>query len=123
MNAPSNPASYVAAVLTLYADLPDTPLRASLPDQWLARRFHDDGVPLRLVETALLLASLRRLVRPQDLPPLPPIRSLAYFRPVIDELQAHPVDDSYLNYLRLKLRQAAETLPANARKSTFSDDR
>jgi hypothetical protein len=25
------------------ADLPDTPLRASTTDQWLARRFHDDG--------------------------------------------------------------------------------
>ena len=41
----SNPALYVSAVLTLYIDLPDTPLRASASDQWLARRFHDDGVP------------------------------------------------------------------------------
>ena len=35
--------------------------------------------------------------------PLPPIRSLAYFRPVIDELQANPLPDAYLDYLRLKL--------------------
>jgi hypothetical protein len=28
----SNPALYVAAVLTLYVDLPDTPLRASVPN-------------------------------------------------------------------------------------------
>ena len=60
----SNPALYVSAVLTLYVDLPDTPLRASTSDQWLARRFHDDGVPLRVMETALLLGSLRRLIRP-----------------------------------------------------------
>ena len=53
----SNPALYVSAVLTLYVDLPDTPLRASASDQWLARRFHDDGVPLRVVEAALLLGS------------------------------------------------------------------
>ena len=33
----SNPALYVSAVLTLYVDLPDTPLRASASDQWLAR--------------------------------------------------------------------------------------
>jgi hypothetical protein len=45
----------------LYVDLPDTPLRASASDQWLARRFHDDGVPIHVVETALLLGSLRRL--------------------------------------------------------------
>ena len=51
----SNPSSYVASVLTLYIDQPDTPLRPSISDQWLARRFHDDGVPLHVVETALLL--------------------------------------------------------------------
>jgi hypothetical protein len=28
----SNPALYLSAVLTLYVDLPDTPVRASVPD-------------------------------------------------------------------------------------------
>jgi len=119
----SNPALYVSSVLTLYVDLPDTPLRASVSDQWLARRFHDDGVPLHVVETAFLLGSLRRLIRPADAPRLSPIRSLAYFRPVIDELRAHPAPESYLDYLRLKLRQATAALSANVQKSTFSDDR
>ena len=123
MSDACHPAAYVAAVLTLYVDLPDTPLRASVSDQWLARRFHDDGVPLHAVETALLLGSLRRLIRPAGSPRLSPIRSLAYFRPIIEELQAHPVPEGYLDYLRLKLRQAATTLPADVQKSTFSDDR
>jgi hypothetical protein len=123
MSDASDPTAYIAAVLTLYVDLPDTPLRASVSDQWLARRFHDDGVPLHAVETALLLGSLRRLIRPAGAPPLSPIRSLAYFRPVIEELQAHPVPVGYLDYLRLKLRQAAIALPADAQKTTFSDDR
>ena len=48
----SNPALYVSAVLTLYADLPDTPLRASVPDQRQARSWFDRGVPLEVVETA-----------------------------------------------------------------------
>ena len=123
MSDASDLAAYIAAVLTLYVDLPDTPLRASVSDQWIARRLHDDGVPLHAVETALLLGSLRRLIRPAEAPPLPPIRSLAYFRPVIEELQTHPVPDGYLDYLRLKLRQAATALPADAQKSTFPDDR
>ncbi|MCU1340046.1 MAG: hypothetical protein JWO19_5627 [Bryobacterales bacterium] len=118
-----SPAAYIAAVLTLYVDLPDTPLRTSASDQWLARRFHDDGVPLHVIETALLLGSLRRLIRPADAPRLSPIRSLAYFRPVIDELRAHPAPESYLDYLRLKLRQAAAALPANLPKSAPADDR
>jgi hypothetical protein len=118
-----DPAAYVAAVVTLYVELPDTPLRASVSDQWLARRFHDDGVPLHVVETALLLGSLRRLIRPADAPRLSPIRSLAYFRPVIDELRAHPAPESYLHYLRLKLHQATKAFPADVQKSTLSDDR
>jgi hypothetical protein len=123
MSDAADPAAYIAAVLTLYVDLPDTPLRASVSDQWLARRFHDDGVPLHAVETALLLGSLRRLIRPAGVPRLSPIRSLAYFRPIIEELQAHPVPLGYLDYLRLKLRYATTALPADAQKSTFPDGR
>jgi hypothetical protein len=68
------------------------------------------------------LASLRRLIRPADAPRLSPIRSLACFRPVIDELRTHPAPESYPDYLRLKLRQAVAALPANVQKPTFSDD-
>jgi hypothetical protein len=123
MSEASDPAAYVAAVVSIYVELPDTPLRASVSDQWLARRFYEDGVALHVVETALVLGSLRRLIRPADAPRLSPIRSLAYFRPVIDELRAHPAPESYLDYLRLKLHQATANLPADVRKSTFSDDR
>jgi hypothetical protein len=41
-----------------------------------------------------------------------PIRSLAYFRPVIDELQAQILHDGYLHYLRLKLQRASQSFPA-----------
>jgi hypothetical protein len=122
MTRPAAPA-YIAAVLTLYIDLPDTPLRASAQDQWLARRLYEQEVPLSLVESALLLGSLRRLFRPADLPPLTPIRSLAYFQPVITELQQTPLPDGYLDYLRLKLRNAARESPAAVQKNTFSDER
>jgi hypothetical protein len=115
--------AYIAAVLTLYVDLPDTPLRASAQDQWLARHLYEQGVPLSLVEAALTLASLRRLFRSPDLPPLPPIRSFAYFQPVITELQHNPLPDGYLDYLRLKLRNAAKESPAALQKNTFSDER
>jgi hypothetical protein len=114
--------AYIAAALTLYVDLPDTPLRASTQNQWLAHKLYERGVPLALVESALLLASLRRLFRPPDLPPLPPIRSFAYFQPVIIELQQNPLPDGYLDYLRLKLRNAAKESPAGLQKNTFSHD-
>ena len=120
----SNPPMYVNAVLTLYLDLPDTPLRASVPDQRQARLWFDRGVPLPVVETALLLACLRRTARPSDVPPLPRIRSLAYFQPIIEELLEHPAPGGYLEYLRLKLRHIVDNSgPAKVQKSTFSDDR
>ena len=105
---PASEPAYVAAVLMLYTDLPDTPLRPSPQDQALARRLHEQGVALPLVESALLLATLRRLVRPSGLAPLPPIRSFAYFQPVIAELQQQPLPLGYLDYLRLKFQQATK---------------
>jgi hypothetical protein len=120
----SNSVLYVSTVLTLYVDLPDTPLRASVPDQRQARTWFDRGVPLSVVETALLLACLRRTARPPDAPPLPRIRSLAYFQPVIDELLEHPTPGGYLEYLRLKLRSVVDNPgPAKVQKTTLSDDR
>lgn len=120
----SNPALYVSSVLILYIDLPDTPLRANTQDQRQARSWFDRGVSLSLVETALLLASLRRMIRPRDVPALPRIRSLAYFQPVIDELLEHPAPDGYLPYLRFKLRSIVDKAdPAQVQKNTFSDDR
>ena len=126
----SDSASYVVTVLNLYLGLPETPLRASAQDQRLARQLHHRGVPLRVIESAFLLASLRRLVRPADVPPLSPIRSLAYFQPVIEELLSNPAPESYLEYLRLKLRQFADKNPAakeqgsaTVQKNTFSGDR
>jgi hypothetical protein len=99
--------------------------RASVQDQGQARRIYDRGVPLRAVESAFLLASLRRQGRSADGPPLSPIRSFAYFQPVIDELISHPPPDNYLDYLRLKLNQfgGEKNASAKVQKKTFSDDR
>lgn len=126
MTAPApdpDSAAYVAAVVMAYVELPETPLSANLQDHRQARRLHDSGIPLNIVESALLLGSLRRLIRAADLPPLPPIRSLAYFQPVIDELLAHPMPDNYLEYLRLKLNRFAAPSASPVQKNTFSDDR
>ena len=120
----ANAALYVSSVLMLYVDLPDTPLRSNPQDQRPARTWFDRDVPLAVVETALLLACLRRNTRPAQMPPLPRIRSLAYFQPVIDELLENPAPEGYLQYLRFKLRTIIDKAdPAAAQKPTLSDDR
>ena len=101
--------AYVTVVLTSYADLPDTPSRPSPTDRSVARNLCKEGLPLALVESALLLGTLRRLARASDLPPLPKVRSLAYFLPVIAELKQKPLPDGYIDYLRLKLRKLVQS--------------
>ena len=95
---------YLSAVLKLYLKLPETPSRAGPHDRKSAAALRARGIKLATVESALLLASLRRLGRPRDLPPLSPIRSLAYFFPVIQELLDNPIRDDYREYLRRKVQ-------------------
>lgn len=84
--------AYITVVLKLFVDLPATPRRASSYDQAVARSL-ERGVPLHVVESALLLGSLRR----QDAPKARflPVRSLAYFSSVIEEIQQQPLPASY----------------------------
>lgn len=108
---------YVATVLKLYLELPETPSRAGPHDRERANELHGRRIPLTLVESALLLGSLRRLGRPPESPRLSPIRSLAYFLPVVEELIANPFPDGYLEYLRHKMRKMG-TQNVNAQTGT-----
>jgi hypothetical protein len=94
---------YAAAALMLYLQLPETPLNACSNDRRTAETLCARGISLATIESALLLGTVRRLSRSPDLPPLSPIRSLAYFLPVIEEILSNPVPDDYLRYLRKKV--------------------
>jgi hypothetical protein len=94
---------YLETLLKHYLGLPETPSQASPSDIRLAYSFYQRLITLETVEAALLLASVRRLFRDPSLPPLPPIRSLNYFLPVISEISAKPLQQGYLHYLRYKL--------------------
>ena len=94
---------YLSMVLKLYLNLAETPSRASTNDRKSAAELKARGISLVTVESAFLLASVRRLTRSADMPPLSPIRSLVYFFPVIQEVLANPIPESYLDYLRRKV--------------------
>jgi hypothetical protein len=96
-------AQYAAAALRLYLQLPETPLRPSSNDRRTAETLYARGISLDTIESALLMASLRRLARSPELPPLSRIRSLAYFLPVVEEILFNPVPNDYLEYLRKKV--------------------
>jgi hypothetical protein len=120
----SDPAVYVAAVLTLYVDLPDTPLRASVPDQRQARLWFDRGFPWNwLRPLSCWPASVARCGpltchHCRESVPWPTSN------PSLKNSKEHPVVGGYLQYLRLKLRGIVDSpTPAKVQKSTFSDDR
>lgn len=106
------PRDYVRSVLTTYLALPHTPQRPSPYDRRLARSLYDRAVPLTTVHAAFDLAIARRITRPSSAEPLDPIRSLAYFLPVLDEVLRAPLDPGYLAYLRRKLGASAVHLSA-----------
>jgi hypothetical protein len=122
---------YLSTVLKLYLELPETPSRASANDKKYVTEFYIRGIKLTTIESAFLLASLRRLNRPSNMPPLSPIRSLAYFFPVIQEILDKPIPDDYLEYLRKKVAMLSSkrsgiptsAKPAVVQKKTFLDDR
>ena len=99
-----DPDTYIAAVLKMYLELPETPSRAGPYDRKTAIDLYRRRITLFTIEGAMLLASLRRLGRPADYPPLTPIRSLAYFKSTVEELLVQPIPDDYLEYLRRKVR-------------------
>ena len=103
MNPAEDLNEYGETVLKLYLQLPETPLKPSANDRQTAESLLARRIDLKAVESALLLGTVRRLSRAPDMPPLSPIRSLAYFLPVIEEILFNPVPEDYLLYLRKKV--------------------
>lgn len=96
-----NQQAFIRAVRDLYITLPQTSKRFSRSDRHLASDLHQRQVPFDTVRSALLLAVVNRLYR--EGPPLPTIRSLHYFVPVIDEVLLKPLPSGYVQYLEYKI--------------------
>lgn len=101
---------YVRQVLDAYRKTPGTTGTVHRPDRVLAAQLYQRGVPLMVIENALVLAAARRLIRPNGAPPLATIRSLAYFLPVIEEVLSLRVHPDYFRYLRHKIERAGRRL-------------
>ena len=93
--------AYVRAVRDLYTRLPHTSGRFSRSDRRLAVDLFQRNIPFDTVRSAMLLAIAHRLYRLG--PPLPIIRSLHYFVPLIDEILRQPLPRRYVQYLEYKI--------------------
>jgi hypothetical protein len=100
---------YIRQVLEAYCKTTGTMGRVRRADRLLAAQLYQRGLSVKVIENALVLAATRRLMRPADALPLGPIRSLAYFLPVIEEVLQLRVSPDYFEYLRHKLTRAGST--------------
>ena len=94
---------FVAEVLRCYRLLPHTPVRSSRNDRRIASQLFDLQVPLDAVKAAFVLAISRRTFRADDALPLEPIRSLAYFLPIVNEVQRDDFEPAYVELLKRRL--------------------
>jgi hypothetical protein len=101
---------YVCRVLEAYSATPTTAGRIRREDRRLASRLYRQRVPLSAILAALALAAGRRIFRPFDATPLPLIRSLHYFLPVVDEIRNTPIDPDYIDYAAYQVQHADEIL-------------
>jgi hypothetical protein len=83
-------AAYVREVIRRYLETPGVAGRVRHADRALAAALYDQGVPLYAVQYAFIVAAARRVRHNAFSTPLPPIRSLWYFREVIREMLERP---------------------------------
>jgi hypothetical protein len=111
------PREYVRAVLRAYIAMPETLPQWHSTDRRMALELFGRQIPLELIEAAFLLGSARRLARNRKLA-VPPIRSLAYFLPVIEEVLADPPPHGYIQYLRRVHLQPGRKTSPGAKQTT-----
>jgi hypothetical protein len=100
---------YVRQVLEAYRKTSGTMGTVRRADRMLAAQLYQRGLSVKVIENALVLAATRRMIRSTDAPPLGLIRSLAYFLPVIEEVQQLRISPDYFEYLRHKLGRSGLT--------------
>ena len=100
---PADPAAYVEAVREAF--LAPTCVQASFgpADERLASAWHASGVPLQTVRRAILLGCVRKSMALIERPGAPPVGRLAYFEPLLREVQRERFPAAYWQHLQFNL--------------------
>jgi hypothetical protein len=101
--------TYVDAVRECFLGLGCANAKFGAADAAVARGLQRRGIPVAVVEDAMLLAASRKYMSWFEGNALGPIQSLAYFNEVIAEIQDKPFPPGYSAYLRKKVRELAES--------------
>lgn len=105
-NVPADDADrYVSEIIRLYRATPTVLGRVRAADHMLARRLYDERVPIYAVRNALILGAARRVLHNGFSTPMPPVRSLHYFVPLVREVMDRPPGYREMEQLVDQLRQ------------------
>ncbi len=107
--------AYVMSVRKMFLRLGCGRQHFSLADKKFAAELARAGVPLAVVEDALLLGEARKYSSWLNHGPSAPIGSLEYFRALIDEVQQQPLPPGYREYLQATTREFARRWSKTAR--------
>ena len=100
--------AYVESVRTCFLSLGCGSGKFGAAEESDARDLQRQGIPLAVIEEAMLMGACRKYGSWFEGNALEPIRSLTYFSPLIAEVQEKPFPPGYSEYLQNKVRQFAE---------------
>lgn len=104
---PDKEEPYVGSVRKRFMTLGCTTGRFGASDERLAGSFEQKGIPLTVIEDAMLIGACRKYVSWINSGPSAPIASLHYFEPIIEEVIERPFPPGYREYMRLQVNKLA----------------
>jgi len=110
--------AYIESVRTCFLSLGCGSGRFGSADAAAARDLEQQGIPLSLVEEAMLMGACRKYSSWFEGSALEPIQSLHYFDQLIAEIQKQPLPPGYSAYLRDKIRKLAALWDEKAKSSS-----
>jgi len=99
--------SYVDSVRKLFMALGCTSWRFGPSEERLAGDFERKGIPLQVIEDAMLVGACRKYVSWLNNGPSAPIASLHYFEAIIEEVLARPFPPGYREHMRFQVEKLA----------------
>jgi len=101
--------TYVDAIKSSFIAIGCTIGKFSARDAQFAQGLQQRGVPLEIVQDALLMGATRKYISWLNGGSPQPIGSLAYFEALVSEIQQRPLPADYRDHLRRKVVQLART--------------
>lgn len=101
--------AYVESVRECFNGLGCTNIKFGPAEIETTRKLQRRAIPLGIIHDAMLLGACRKLASWLNGGPVDAIRSMAYFEPLIAEIQAKPLPAGYSAYLQKKIQRFSKS--------------